>query len=95
MAEHPAFTLAGLSHAFQALLYRRRDLRCQLRLRRISPQKEQGLRCGARIGQQRHLAKSWCPENQAKSRPGIGLSVASALSTYSYQKKFKVFRFGV
>ncbi|KDN60647.1 putative transmembrane protein 14C [Colletotrichum sublineola] len=32
---------------------------------------------------------------QAKSPPAIGLSVAGALSTYYYQKKFREFRFGV
>jgi uncharacterized membrane protein (UPF0136 family) len=32
---------------------------------------------------------------QGKSRPAIGLSLAGALSTYYYQKKFREFRFGV
>lgn len=32
---------------------------------------------------------------QAKSRVGLGLGVAGALSTYYYQKKFREFRFGV
>ncbi|RYP62500.1 hypothetical protein DL769_007279 [Monosporascus sp. CRB-8-3] len=32
---------------------------------------------------------------QAKSRPAIGFSVAGALSTYYYQKKFRELRFGV
>ncbi|CRK30083.1 hypothetical protein BN1708_015740 [Verticillium longisporum] len=32
---------------------------------------------------------------QAKSRPAIGLTVAGALSTFYYQKKFREFRFGV
>lgn len=32
---------------------------------------------------------------QARSRPAIGLTVAGALSTFYYQKKFREFRFGV
>ncbi|KEY66379.1 hypothetical protein S7711_05812 [Stachybotrys chartarum IBT 7711] len=110
MAEHPAFTLAGLcklaaggSFGF----YRTRS----------KPSLIAGLTLGASFACAGYLLKKnkdYGAElalgssvallgagaqrliaTQAKSRPAIGLTIAGGLSTYYYQKKFREFRFGV
>ncbi|KFA65046.1 hypothetical protein S40285_08324 [Stachybotrys chlorohalonatus IBT 40285] len=110
MAEHPAFTLAGLcklaaggSFGF----YRTRS----------KPSLIAGLTLGASFACAGYLLKKnkdYGAElalgssvallgagaqrliaTQAKSRPAIGLTIAGGLSTYYYQKKIREFRFGV
>ncbi|KAK1967727.1 transmembrane protein 14C [Colletotrichum eremochloae] len=108
MAEHPAFTLAGLLAGGGTFgFYRTRSkpsliagltlgasFACAGYLLKKNKDYGAELALGSSVlllgaGAQRMIA------TQAKSPPAIGLSVAGALSTYYYQKKFREFRFGV
>ncbi|GJC88582.1 TMEM14 YJR085C [Colletotrichum liriopes] len=108
MAEHPAFTLAGLLAGGGTFGYVRTGSK---------PSLIAGLTLGLSFATAGYLLKKnrdygaelalgssavllaagaqRLVATQAKSRPAIGLTVAGALSTYYYQKKFREFRFGV